>query len=186
MSKKALAKSIFLIIVGLILLVTAIFTTIYLCSDGRDYTEEYSVYKQVKDIKSLDDARSKLQTLKIEYQIKDKILSLNEFSHISFAINEDGSCLISSNKAMKNFEKLESEDLSTVTVFGISQDNKIVEKFTIYSIPWQYTKLNNHYFALLAGPFVLICTFIYFFGAITLFLGIANFIPAHSKEKQTT
>ena len=183
MSKKTLVKDIALFVVALILLSCAVLSTVHLYSNGTDYTEEYKVYEQVKDLNTLEHARKTLQNLKIEYRITDKTLTLKDYSHISFSINSDDSILICEDDYMSNFQKLAEEDLSIVEVHGISQGSKIVEKVTIKTNPCVYTKLGNHYFVKHKGVSVPL-VFGYLLGFVVLAFSIIDFIVEFRKAKR--
>lgn len=177
MSKKVVAKYIFIFFCAIALLAFAVFATVYHCSNGSDYTEEYTVYKQVKDIKTLDSLREKLQELKLEYEITDKALSLNDYKNVSFSIHSDDSCSIATNTKMYWFEQLDTENRSTMIIRRTLQNDKITEKFIIERDVFSYIKQNNHYFFKF--------TIMMVFGAASYFLTaliLALYVPAFIKD----
>ena len=147
MTKKKIVKPIILIIAGVVLLASAIIGSIYHYNDGTDFTDDYKVYNQVKDITTLSEARQTLQSLGMEYVIENQQLSLSDYSNIKFTINANDACAISDNIYMSGFKKLDDEDRSAVKITGVSTDGKISEKITYESFPFEFTKFNNHYYA---------------------------------------
>lgn len=184
MAKISIGKYIFIFFCVTALLAFAIFATIHHCSNGFDHTEEYTVYKQVKDIKNLDSLREKLQTLNLEYSIDSKSLTLNDYSNISFGINFDDSCSINTNEALHNFELLDSENRDKVIINGTLQNNKITEKFIINSTQRCYIKQNNNYFVKITY-LMMFGSLAYFFAALLLGLYIPSFIKDICNAKKS-
>ena len=116
-------------------------------SIGTDYTKEYNIYKEIKDITSLDELRETLQNKKVKYTISSHNLSLSDYKNISFSRQiTDNSWKINSNKVMENFTKLDSEDLSIVIISGELHEGKFVEKISISNNGYTFTKLNDNYY----------------------------------------
>lgn len=146
MATKKLTKDIIILILGVLLIICGVICAIYIESDGLDYTEEYKLYKEVKDIQNLDEARTQLKEMKIEYTITEKSITLKDYNYVSFVVNPDNTCAIKSQSYMSCFEKLDTVDLREVKIQGIQENGKFIEKFTMNSGPAIFTKVNNHYF----------------------------------------
>lgn len=121
----------------------------YFFSYGTDFSKEYSVYNEVKTLTQLNDVRSKLQEMKIEYVITDKKISLNDYDNITFSLTpNDSNCSIDKNSVMNSFEKIDAEDRNVVKISGELRSNKIKEVFTLDDELICYTKTNNKYYML--------------------------------------
>ena len=144
----SIIKRIFLVVLLIIGIFGMVDNITYLNSYGENYTKEYSTYKQVVPIQKLDELRSKLQELNLEYSIKDSTLTIKNNSLVSFDIKNDDTCYINHNEFIKSFKKLDEEDRSVVEIYGISESGKIKEKIVLKDISeTAFTKIDNEYYA---------------------------------------
>lgn len=134
------------LIFGIILMILGIALVIPFTSYGKDCTEEYNIYKQVEELDTLEDVRSKLQELKVEYSVTSTTISLTDYDNISFSLRQDDTCFVNFNLFMCSFKKLDLEDRTTVEIYGILDDDKITEKVTLNQDSYTFTKINNRYY----------------------------------------
>jgi len=172
-----------LLIMGVLYMVKYI---TYLNSYGENYTKEYTTYKQVASIQKLDELRSKLQELNLEYSIKDSTLAIKNNSLVSFDIKNDDTCYINHNEFIKSFKKLDEEDRSVVEIYGISENGKIKEKIVFKDVSeTAFTKMDNEYFAKsVFASFVLIMVAAAFAVVSFTLLLIDLFIYLKKRKKQ--
>lgn len=86
--------------------------------NGSDYSKEYNIYKSVHDKTNLEDITSELEKQKIDYTIENTVISLDDYSNISFEIDFDNSCEICSNEIMESFKILDTKDIKKVIEKG--------------------------------------------------------------------
>ena len=171
-SKRTLG-TLFLVIA--IVLTVVFFIGVY--DYGKDYTEEYQIYSDIKDFISLEDIRSKLQELKIEYTISSNSITLERYDNISFE-KRDASWQIKENTIMSGFELLDNEDLNEVTITGKTTDDGNFKEVIRYKNGKHHlSKIDNIYYADYFWELVLPLPIIILFS-----LGILFFISASSKN----
>lgn len=92
--------------------------------NGIDYSKEYNIYKSVCDKTDLEDITTELEKQKIDYTIKNTVISLDDYSHISFEVDYNNGYKICSNEIMENFKVLDTKDVKKVVEKGQYDEDK--------------------------------------------------------------
>lgn len=179
-------KRIVLVVFLIIGILGMISNFVFFNSYGSNFTKEYTTYKQVSSIHSLDELRSKLQELNIEYSIKDSSLTIKDNELVSFSIKNDNTCYVNHNDFISIFSKMDEEDRSVVEIHGISEEGQIKEIITFTDENDHiFTKTNNEYYAKpLFGTFILMIIFILFISIPLAFLLIDILSCLKNKKSQ--
>lgn len=170
----------------LIWLVVAILSIIYalghvFCRE-QCYSEEYGIYCKIKDMTNVDDVRSQLKELKLEYTLEDNRLTLKEFDNISFDVLDDKSCLIASNNVMQNFEILDGDSIKNITIDGTLEKEKIKETVSLVDDGSTYIKRNGDYFV--KSPFMFQVVFLLV--VIAILASVLIFVDIFDKKPKRT
>ncbi len=121
-NKKRIIK---LIIVTILLWVISFgYKSLILNYNGIDYSKEFNIYKSVCDKTDLEDITSELEKQKIDYTIENAIISLDDYSNISFEIDFDNTGKIRSNGIMENFKVLDTKDVKKIVEKGQYDESK--------------------------------------------------------------
>lgn len=121
-NKKRIIK---LIIVTILLWVISFgYNSQVLNYNGIDYSKEYNIYKSVCDKTDLEDITTELEKQKIDYTIENAVISLDDYSHISFEVDYNNGYKICSNEIMENFKVLDTKDVKKVIEKGQYDESK--------------------------------------------------------------
>ena len=106
--KKFNFKRLCSLILGLCSLFLFISFTTTADGPGVDYTKEYAMYLDIKEMSSLEDVEAYLDNLNISYDINESKLTLPDYDSIEYVIKTDNSSgyLLHSN-LMHNLSRLD-------------------------------------------------------------------------------
>lgn len=111
---------------------------------GANYTEEYTVYKDIKTMNTVDEVKTYLKEKKLEYEISDNLLTIYKFDYVECKIVNENLQLVKSSH-MEKFEELDTHNTSTITTKGVLKDNEIVEKYSSFAFH-DFIKIDNNYY----------------------------------------
>jgi len=126
-------------------LVTLIWSLYTISFFRQDFTEEYRVYCELKNIPSFNELRTTLSQKGIEYKLVNNILTLKGYDNIRFDVLDDGKTNISTTDTFKNFEILDSETITNIKIEGKEKDGQITEIKTLSAATTQFIKESNTY-----------------------------------------
>ena len=150
--------------------------------NGNDYSKEYNIYKSVYDKTNLKDITFELEKQKIDYTIKNTVISLDDYSNISFEIDFDDSCEICSNEIMESFKILDTKDIKKVVERGKynKSSNSYVKSYTYKNCTFVASK---YYYCSTASRIVLAVLLIAFiFSSLIFSIKTAEYILLFIRE----
>lgn len=145
--KKFNFKRLCSLILGLCSLFLFISFTTTVDGPGVDYTKEYAMYLDIKEMSSLEDVEAYLDNLNISYDINESKLTLPDYDSIEYVIKTDNSSgyLLHSN-LMHNLTRLDERDTDIVTVKKETINNEITELIYLETNGLTYTKIADKYY----------------------------------------
>ena len=145
--KKFNFKRLCSLILGLCSLFLFISFTTTVDGPGVDYTKEYTMYLDIKEMSSLEDVESYLDNQNISYNINESKLTLPDYDSIEYVIKTDNSSgyLLHSN-LMHNLSRLDERDADIVTVKKETINNEITELIYLETNGLTYTKIADKYY----------------------------------------
>ena len=145
--KKFNFKRLWSLILGLCSLLLFISFTTTVDGYGTDYTKEYSMYLDIKEMSSLEDVESYLDNLNISYDIDESKLTLQDYESIEYMINTDNSSgYLLHSKLMHNLSRLDERDTDIVTVKKETINNETTELIYLEDNGLTYTKIADKYY----------------------------------------
>lgn len=112
---------------AIISIVSAILAAICIGTGDRNCTEEFTLYKELRDITDKEDLISYLTERNISYTIKNNVLELKDFELISLTLS-DSSCSVKKNPELMALEKLDTENEKDVKYEKIFDSGKTITK----------------------------------------------------------
>ena len=183
MKKKARLR----IFIDVLLAIVGIFL-ILLCSKfdiyKKDYTNSYTVYKDIKEYKITAELKDYLKEKKIEYTISEGKLKINDDKLIEFLIYPDKSCRIIPNSTLQNFELLDEGTFSSVVTYGTVVDNEIVEEVSLVEDGVRYNKVLGRYYSYKIHDCMYTITLSVVFLCISITLLVLDIVTSISKKKK--
>lgn len=119
--KLAIAGCILLAIISIMAMINTLFFR------EKNFTEEYSLFLELKELDELEEVRDTLSERKLEYKISDNHIVIFEFENVGYDILDTGALKISANTTMAAFETLDSEDLTKVEITGTVEKGEFHE-----------------------------------------------------------
>ena len=145
--KKFNFKRLCTLILGLCSLLLFISFTTTANGYGVDYTKEFHMYLDIKEMTSLEEVESYLSNLNISYDIDESTLTLPTYDNIEYVINTDNSSgYLLHSTLMHNLNRLDERDLDIVTVKKETLDNETTELIYLEDNGLTYTKIANKYY----------------------------------------
>ena len=170
------------IIVFSLLLVISITTLtsniVYICNHGVNYTQEYNMYKELKDITSTELLTETVTDMQINYHIKNQKMTFDDYSSFYFSLN-DNTCTIKGETEMSIFEKIDQgtdKDLEIKTSFNENTTKTHIEYNTLFDT---YSKIEKSYFYFNDGIYISV-----FFQIILIIFWILSIMAAISRYKE--
>ena len=151
--KKYMIKIITFTLLLVISITTLISNIVYICNHGVNYTEEYNMYKELKDITSTELLTETVTDMQINYHIKKQKLTFDDYSSFYFTLNGN-TCTIKGDTEMSIFEKIDQgtdKDLEIKTSFNENTTKTHIEYNTLFDT---YSKIENSYFYFNDGIYI--------------------------------
>ncbi|MBR6689062.1 MAG: hypothetical protein IKL68_03515 [Clostridia bacterium] len=145
--KKFNFKRLCTLLLGLCSLILFISFTATVDGPGVDYTKEFGMYLDIKEMTSLEEVETYLDNLNVSYDINESKLTLPDYGNIEYVINTDNSSgYLLHSTLMHNLNRLDERDLDIVTVKKETIDNEIIELIYLEDNGLTYTKIANKYY----------------------------------------